>query len=102
MQLSLFDEWNLTEISSPDYPSERRIACFDPLLCEECRREREDLLQATKMEPDRIAKEVARRGCTPLLEAELGEKQPAPAPALCALPRPIADARRTLDLLPAR
>jgi hypothetical protein len=32
-------KWNLTEISSPDYPGERLMVCFDPLLAEErCRK----------------------------------------------------------------
>jgi hypothetical protein len=40
LQLSLFDEMNLAEISSPDYPGERLVACFNPLLADERRRKR--------------------------------------------------------------
>jgi hypothetical protein len=52
----------------------RLVACFNPLLSEERRRKREDLLRATEMELDRIAKEVTRRKRTPLLEAEIALK----------------------------
>lgn len=74
LQLSLFDERNLAEISSLEYPGERLIACFNPLLSEERRRKREDLLRATEKELDRITKEVARRKRTPLLEAQIALK----------------------------
>ncbi len=74
LQLSLFDQRNLAEITSPDYPSERLIACFNPLLSEQRRRKREDLLRATEKQLDKIAKEVARRKRTRLLEAEIALK----------------------------
>jgi hypothetical protein len=41
LQLSLFDEQNLAEICSPDFPGERLMACFNPLLAEQRRRKRE-------------------------------------------------------------
>src|SRR5881396_3595207 len=44
LQRSLFDQTNLAEIHSPDYPDERLIACFNPLMAEERRRKREELL----------------------------------------------------------
>jgi transposase len=74
LQLSLFDERNLAEVSSPEHPGERLIACFNPLLSEERRRKREDLLRATQKQLDKIAKEVARRKRTPLREAEIALK----------------------------
>ncbi len=74
LQLSLFDQRNLAEISSPDYPGERLVACFNPLLAEERRRKREDLLLATEKELTRIAKEVGRRKRTPLRQAEIALK----------------------------
>lgn len=61
LQLSLFDKKNLAEISSPDYPGERLIACFNPLLAEERARKRSDLLEATEKKLKKIAKEVDRR-----------------------------------------
>ena len=47
LQLSLFDEQDLAEITSPDFPGERLIACRNPVLAGQRARTREDLLQAT-------------------------------------------------------
>jgi transposase len=74
LQLSLFDEQRIAEIESPAYPGERLVACFNPLLAEERARKREDLLQATQRELDRLVREVARRTRTPLSCAEIGKK----------------------------
>src|SRR6266540_3833353 len=74
LQMSLFDEKNLAEISSPDYPGERLVACFNPLLAKERRRKREELLRATESELERIQKEVLRRTKTPLSKGEIGVK----------------------------
>jgi transposase len=74
LQLSLFDQANLAEISSPEYPGERLVACFNPLLAEERRRKREELLQATEKELVRIGREVTRRKRKPLPEAEIALK----------------------------
>jgi hypothetical protein len=48
LQLSLFDEQDLAEISSPDFPGERLVACRNPVLAAERARNREDLLAATE------------------------------------------------------
>src|SRR3990170_1837050 len=48
LQLSLFDEQNLGEIASGDYPGERLVVCRNPLVAAERARKREDLLQATE------------------------------------------------------
>jgi hypothetical protein len=48
LQLSLFDEQDLAEITSPDFPGERLIACRNPALAAHRARKREDLLQATE------------------------------------------------------
>ena len=48
LQLSLFDEHNLGEIASPDYPGERLVVCRNPLVAQERARKREELLQATE------------------------------------------------------
>ena len=48
LQLSLFDEQDLAEITSGDFPGERLICCRNPVLAEERARKREDLLQATE------------------------------------------------------
>jgi hypothetical protein len=55
LQLSLFDERDLFEFSSPDYPDERLVACKNPLLAEERARKREALLQATERELEKVA-----------------------------------------------
>jgi Transposase DDE domain len=59
LQLSLFDEQDLAEISSPDYPGERLIACRNPFLAAERARKREDLLAATEADLAQIAARVA-------------------------------------------
>ena len=48
LQLSLFDQQDLAEITSGDFPGERLIACRNPVLACERARKREDLLQATE------------------------------------------------------
>lgn len=48
LQLSLFDEADLAEFSHPDYPGERLVACRNPLLAEERKRKRAELLAATE------------------------------------------------------
>jgi hypothetical protein len=48
LQLSLFDEQDLAEITSPDFPGERLVACRNPALAAERARKREDLLAATE------------------------------------------------------
>jgi hypothetical protein len=48
LQLSLFDEQDLAEITSPDFPGERLIACRNPVLAAGRARTREDLLAATE------------------------------------------------------
>ncbi len=48
LQLSLFDEHNLAEIASADYPGERLVVCRNPLVAAERARKREDLLAATE------------------------------------------------------
>ncbi len=74
LQLSLLDEKNLAEITSPDYPGERLMACYNPLLEEERRRKRRELLEATEQGLAKIAQQVARRTKKPLKEAEIALK----------------------------
>ena len=62
---SLFDQRNLAEISSPDFPGERLIACRNPLLAERRRIKREALLAATEAELAKIAA-AAQRALRPL------------------------------------
>jgi len=60
LERSLFDEQDLAEISSPDYPGERLIACYNPVLAEERRRKRQELLDATEKKLDKVAAAVTR------------------------------------------
>ena len=61
LQLSLFDEKDMAEITSPDFEGERLIVCRNPALAEERRRKREDLLAATEKDLARIQAAVERR-----------------------------------------
>ncbi len=60
LQLSLFDETDLAEITHPDYPGERLVACKNPFLEAERARKRESLLQATEADLAKIAAACAR------------------------------------------
>ena len=59
LQLSLFDEQDLAEITSPDFPGERLVACRNPALAADRARKREDLLAATEKLLAPIAARVA-------------------------------------------
>lgn len=59
LQLSLFDERDLVEISSPDFPGERLVVCRNPVLAAERTRKRDELLDATEADLSRIAASVA-------------------------------------------
>jgi len=74
LQRSFFDEKNLAEITSPDLPGERLMACYNPLLAEKRRRKRGELLAGTEKGLTKLAKEVARRTKTPLKGSEIGLK----------------------------
>lgn len=71
---SLFDKENLAEIASPDFPGERLMVCFNPLLAEERKRKRSELLTATGRVLEKIAREVARRTHKPLTAVEIATK----------------------------
>ena len=60
LQLSLFDQQDLAEITSPDFPGERLVACRNPVLAAERARKREDLLAATEKLLAPIAARVRR------------------------------------------
>jgi Transposase DDE domain len=69
LQLSLFDERDMAEIASPDYPGERLIVCRNKALAAERARKREELLAATGADLARIKARV-ERGRTPLAGAD--------------------------------
>lgn len=60
LQLSLFDERDLAEITSPQYPGERLVVCRNPALAAERARKREALLVATEAALARVAAMVGR------------------------------------------
>ena len=63
LQLSLFDQQDLAEITHPDYPGERLIVCNNPLLAVDRARKRQELLAATESDLARIAAATSgRRG----------------------------------------
>lgn len=61
LQLSLFDERDLAEITSLEYPNERLVVCRNPLLAAERARKRQELLAATEAQLAKIAQAVARK-----------------------------------------
>ena len=60
LQLTLFDVQDLAEITSPDFPGERLVACMNPFLEAERARKRESLLTATEADLAKIAAACAR------------------------------------------
>lgn len=60
IQLGLFDEQDVIEIESDDYPGERLIACRNPLIAEKNTQVREELLLATEKELDQIKTATTR------------------------------------------
>ena len=61
VQTSLFDEHDLAEVSSPDYPGERLVVCRNPLLTEERARKRQELLAATEKKLKEIVAATQRK-----------------------------------------
>ncbi len=74
LQLSLFDHQHLAEISSPDFPGERLMACYNPVLAQERSRKRQALLEATEQGLTKLARDVARRTKKPLAASAIGLK----------------------------
>jgi hypothetical protein len=70
LQLSLFDETNLAEITSAEFPGERLVVCRNPAVAAERSRKREDLLQATETELEKVKA---------MVEGERGRLRSAPA-----------------------
>lgn len=59
LQLDLFDERHLFELTHPDYPDERLVACRNPQLAERRAHKREALLAATERQLDKVRQTVA-------------------------------------------
>jgi hypothetical protein len=60
IQLSLFDETDLAEITHPEYPGERLVVCRNPALAAERARRRLDLLRATEAELEKVRTACSR------------------------------------------
>jgi DDE family transposase len=65
LQLSLFDDRDMAEISSPDFPGERLVVCRNPALATERARKREDLLAASEKDLAKV-QAAATRARNPL------------------------------------
>jgi hypothetical protein len=76
LQLSLFDETNLAEITSTLFPDERLVVCRNPAVAAERARKRESMLQATETELDKVKAMVdGERGTLRNAEAgKIGER----------------------------
>jgi transposase len=62
----------LAEITSPEFPGERLVACYNCLLAEQRRQKRQDLLAATQAELETLAASVKRAAAQPETAAEIG------------------------------
>lgn len=62
----------LAEISSPEFPGERLVACYNPQLAEQRRHKREELLAAAEQELGSLAASVTRASKRPATAAEIG------------------------------
>ncbi len=60
IEQSFFDDKDIGEISSPDYPGQRLVVCRNPFLAQERTRKREELLRATEKELQKIANATKR------------------------------------------
>jgi transposase len=69
LQLSLFDQTELAEITHPDFPGERLVVCRNPLLAQERARKREDIMVAAEKKLEAIAA-ATRRPERPLRDPE--------------------------------
>jgi len=72
LQMSLFDQRNLAEITTPEYPGERLVVCYNPILADDRKKSRAELLAATEKDLEQLRCRVARRTKTILTEAEIG------------------------------
>jgi hypothetical protein len=66
------EDQRLAEITSPEFPGERLVACYNAQLAEQRRHKRQDLLAATQAQLEVLAASVARPGGPPETAAEIG------------------------------
>ena len=101
LQLTLFDAQDLAEITSPDFPGERLVACMNPFLEAERARKRESLLAATEADLGKIAAACARaRAAAARQGQDRRARRPGPEPAQGRQALHRRDRRRQLPLRP--
>src|ERR1700758_3168228 len=61
LQLSLFDDRDMAEITSPDFPGERLVVCKNPLLATERARKRDELLATTEQVLEHLRERIMRK-----------------------------------------
>jgi hypothetical protein len=66
------EDVRLAEITSPEFPGERLVACYNPLLAEQRHHKRQELLAATEAELAALAASVVRKSGPPETTAEIG------------------------------
>ena len=74
LQRQFFEPVPLAEVSAPDFPGERLIACYNAALAKERRDKRQRLLAATETNLVKLVAEVQRRKNKPLSAAQIGLK----------------------------
>ena len=74
LQPSLFDKPDLAVITSKEYPGERLVVCYNPLLAQDRKRTRAELLDATEKRLNRVLAEIAQRTRKPMTAAQIGLK----------------------------
>ena len=74
IQPSLFDERNIAEITSDEYPGERLVVCRNPVLAEYRAEKRKKLIELSEEKFRKISREVGRRTKKPLTAGEIGMK----------------------------
>jgi transposase len=60
IQMGLFDQRNLFELAHPDFPGERLVACRNPVLAQRRAHKRQDLIEATRTELEKVRRMVLR------------------------------------------
>ena len=73
LQPSLFDQRDLAEIDSSDFPGERLVVCKNPLLATERARKRDELLAATEQDLEQLRERVMRKRRPLRGEAKIGQ-----------------------------
>lgn len=74
VQMSLLHLYGIAEVTSDEFPGERLIVCYNPLMADEPTRTRAALMACTEAALNALAASAARRGRTPMSDAELGQQ----------------------------